>query len=256
MFALDEFTGRARRDFVLVSLDFPHGEKARSDVPNPLRNAEVKARFRVGTFPTVLVMTADGDVLGEAGYREGGPKAYLAHLAALRTDGHAKLDAVQRLVEAGRVGDMLAALEAMTPKSIGRIRLAEAIKNSGSASERVARALMRVGVLDIKVQEAVLDLDPINRKGLREQYVFALVRFVDSVESVRGAVEAMKELVDEVPFVDKEQGAKMCVYVAFYWYEYLREARNARPWAARAKKLGIKDERMRRFVDELLGTGS
>ena len=83
VFATEEFVAAASEDFVLVSLDFPSGAEARAAVPNPKRNEELKRKYEVQGFPTVLLMTPTGEVFAQTGYQPGGPEKYLAHLAEL-----------------------------------------------------------------------------------------------------------------------------------------------------------------------------
>lgn len=80
----EEFWKEAQEDFVLVALDFPRGAAAKKKVPNPKRNVELRDQHGVRGYPTVLLMTPEGDVYGQTGYREVGPEAYVDHLDDLR----------------------------------------------------------------------------------------------------------------------------------------------------------------------------
>src|SRR6187455_3462039 len=60
VFSHDDFLAAAQKDYVLVSLDYPHGEEAKAKVPNAARNDELAKQHKIGGFPTVLLMTADG----------------------------------------------------------------------------------------------------------------------------------------------------------------------------------------------------
>ncbi|MGB0767609.1 MAG: hypothetical protein ACPGYV_07840, partial [Phycisphaeraceae bacterium] len=74
----------AKKNWVLVALDFPRDEEIKAKVPNPERNKELQAKYGVRGFPTILLMTADGEVFGRTGYQAGGPEKYLEHMAELR----------------------------------------------------------------------------------------------------------------------------------------------------------------------------
>src|SRR5262245_22597297 len=93
-----EFLTAAKADFVLVSLDFPRTADAKAKVPNPKRNEERSKRYEIQGFPTILLMTPDGDVYGQTGYQPGGPEKYVEHLKELRTKGRAELDQVIAIV--------------------------------------------------------------------------------------------------------------------------------------------------------------
>jgi thiol-disulfide isomerase/thioredoxin len=81
VFSKPEFESEAQKRYVLVALDFPQGPEARARVPNPARNAELAAKYRIEGYPTVLALTPDGDVLAKMGYEPGGPRPWLDHLA-------------------------------------------------------------------------------------------------------------------------------------------------------------------------------
>ena len=81
----EEFWAKAQEDYVLVKLDFPRSEEAKAKVPNPERNAALKSEHEVRGFPTVLLMTGEGEAYGRiVGYVEGGPEAYLAKVSEER----------------------------------------------------------------------------------------------------------------------------------------------------------------------------
>ena len=69
-------------DYILVALDFPQGE----DLITPEQRAKNEALAQdlsVGGFPTVILFDAQGRPYARTGYQEGGPEAYLAHLALI-----------------------------------------------------------------------------------------------------------------------------------------------------------------------------
>ncbi|MCA9002492.1 MAG: thioredoxin family protein, partial [Planctomycetes bacterium] len=99
VFAHESWESAATQEYVLVALDFPQGEEAKAKVPNPERNRELAGKYGVGGYPTILLMTADGDVFGETGYQAGGPEAYLKHMAELKEKG---LPALQEAIEMGK----------------------------------------------------------------------------------------------------------------------------------------------------------
>ena len=77
VFDHEQFLVAAQKDYVLVALDFPNSEEAKAKVSNPERNDELSKKYQISGFPTVLLMTAEGDVFGRTGYQAGGPEAYV-----------------------------------------------------------------------------------------------------------------------------------------------------------------------------------
>jgi thioredoxin-related protein len=60
---------------VLVALDYPRDEAVKAKVPNPKRNQELLAKYDVQGYPTILLMTPDGDVFGQTGYSRADPRS-------------------------------------------------------------------------------------------------------------------------------------------------------------------------------------
>ena len=76
------FPAMVGKRFVLVNFDFPQKKK----LPDALKT-QIPPLKRYGgfTYPTVLILTANGDVVARTGYREGGPQPYLKQLAGFLT---------------------------------------------------------------------------------------------------------------------------------------------------------------------------
>jgi thioredoxin-related protein len=81
VFDKEAFRNEAPKRFVLVVVDFPH-EK---ELPKKLKaqNEKLGDEFKVQGFPTVLMLDADGKLIGRTGYRPDGPKEYVKHLAEM-----------------------------------------------------------------------------------------------------------------------------------------------------------------------------
>lgn len=75
-----EFQTWAAPQFVLLELDYPR------QTPQPRglqeQNRELLQRYGVRSYPTVLILSAQGEVLGKAGYRPGGPVAWMRMIDA------------------------------------------------------------------------------------------------------------------------------------------------------------------------------
>ncbi len=81
VFDTPEFTAWAQRSVVLLDVDFPKS--------NTLTDAQQKEnqaladKHGVDSFPTVILMAADGTEIGRLGYQPGGPTAWIAAAEAL-----------------------------------------------------------------------------------------------------------------------------------------------------------------------------
>ena len=80
------FSDEVGKTFVPVFLDFP-SNKSLVKESTAKRNGELSEKYAVRGYPTVLLLDAKGEVLGQTGYKEGGPEKYLAHLKGLVQNG-------------------------------------------------------------------------------------------------------------------------------------------------------------------------
>jgi len=86
VFAQDEFLKDATNRYTLVYVDSPQNESLLSRMAAK-RNPELVKKYAIEGFPTVLVLDAQGAVLGKTGYRRGGGAAYLKHLDGIVANG-------------------------------------------------------------------------------------------------------------------------------------------------------------------------
>ncbi len=271
VFEHDEFLDAAREQYVLVKLDFPRKKEARAKVPNPQRNQELSERHDVQGFPTVLLMTADGDVFGRTGYQPGGPEKYVAHLADLRRKGLPALQKALELAErfeaadaAGRealIEEVLAALERMDRGQPGAARLAGPAKQaleidadgSRGLKRRAVTALLSSGNADREVIDAARSLDPRNAEGLFEQAVRAQMSLVAS----RADVEEVMEVIDALDATGPLKDERLAFWVygnAARWnFELLQATERAKYYAGKALEIGSDDKA---FVQRLQGIAS
>ena len=82
VFSKPQFQDYAARNLVLVELDFPRYKQQSDDVKK--QNMRLASEFQIEGFPTVIVLDAGGKKVGELGYMEGGPDAFIAALEKLR----------------------------------------------------------------------------------------------------------------------------------------------------------------------------
>ena len=100
VFDHEEFENGVKDHFVLVALDFPRSEEAKAKVPNPERNKELQEQYAIRGFPTILLMSPDGQVFGKTGYQPGGPVPYVESLDKMRTEGKANIAEIKKTVAA------------------------------------------------------------------------------------------------------------------------------------------------------------
>jgi len=81
VFSKSEFKEYAEENVVLFLADFPQ----RKELPATVKaqNEKLSNQYGVRGFPTVLLLDADGEVLGRTGYKAGGPAEYVKHLKSL-----------------------------------------------------------------------------------------------------------------------------------------------------------------------------
>lgn len=75
VFSKSDFIRKARKDFVLVKLDFPRTQKIDDSLKK--QNERLAKEYKIRGFPTVLLMDSKGKVFKKSGYQPGGSKAYL-----------------------------------------------------------------------------------------------------------------------------------------------------------------------------------
>jgi thiol-disulfide isomerase/thioredoxin len=81
VFSHAAFLEQATKQFVFVFLDFPNDPALKAAVVDAALNEKLKTTYDVRGFPSILLTTAEGLPYGRTGYQEGGPEAYLTHLA-------------------------------------------------------------------------------------------------------------------------------------------------------------------------------
>ncbi|MFZ4682266.1 MAG: thioredoxin family protein [Terrimicrobiaceae bacterium] len=82
VFSKSKFKSYAKDNLVLVELDFPRGKSQTKKLKE--QNARLAAQYNIEGYPTVIVLNSDGKKVGELGYLEGGPEAFIAELEKLK----------------------------------------------------------------------------------------------------------------------------------------------------------------------------
>lgn len=265
VFKHDEFLNAARNHFVLVSLDFPKGEKVKARVPNPERNQALAQRYEVTGYPTVLLMTPDGEVYGRTGYQKGGAAAYVTHIGELRATAVKVRARVERLVadysaaqgeaRAEVLGRIIAELEGH-PDAPYRAALVGPLKKAAASGEpaarkRAVRALTTAGKADADVLGAAVELDPDNAEGLYLGALLGLLEDVSDEEQVAGAAKAIDAFFRAGISVPDETALALYVNASWWFSNFLDDSERAQHYA----KLGLavaKDAKYKEFFQGIL----
>ena len=81
VFDKEAFRSEAPKRFVLVEVDFPHEKKLSKELKE--QNQKLQEQFKVQGYPTILMLDAEGKLVGRTGYRPDGPEEYVKHLAEM-----------------------------------------------------------------------------------------------------------------------------------------------------------------------------
>jgi thioredoxin-related protein len=145
VFDTAEWKKEAAGKFVFVELDFPQQKEIAAD--QKAYNDKMQKKYGIQGFPSILVLDSDGHLYARTGYQEGGPEAYLKHLAdfAPRKDEIAK---ATKAASTGSDADKLKALDSILTK--------------------LAEWEVDAAYMDLK--EKAVDADPKNAGGQRLKY--------------------------------------------------------------------------------------
>ncbi len=271
VFAHEEFLAYASKKYVLVALDYPRNEEAKSRVPNPARNEELRSQYKVNGFPTILLMTPEGDVFGKTGYQPGGPDAYVAHLTKLRDEGLQALTDATNLVQELEAAEgaaqvevlsrILTVIEGLSPDSpiVGRLeapaRIAFTIDpdNAQGLKLRAVKALLKAGLNDADLANAARELDPKNESGLLELVVFAEFSQVQEDADLSKCCDSLDALLAVGTLQAEDKALFMLVNAAIWNEQYLKDLERAKKYAALALDREIDDPNLTARLKQILG---
>jgi protein disulfide-isomerase len=83
VFSQPEFVEYAKKNLVLVEVDFPR--KKELSAAQKKANDALAAKYKIEGYPTIIVLNKEGQKVGELGYQPGGPKAFIASLEKLKS---------------------------------------------------------------------------------------------------------------------------------------------------------------------------
>ena len=82
VFSKPEFAEYARKNLVLVEVDFPRKKKLNAEQKKA--NDALQQKYKIEGYPTIIVLNGEGKKIGELGYMPGGPKAFIAELEKVK----------------------------------------------------------------------------------------------------------------------------------------------------------------------------
>ena len=78
VFSQKVFKEFAADNLVLVELDFPRGKEQSEDLK--AQNEALSEKYGIRGFPTILVLSPEGELIEKTGYQRGGAEVYVAHI--------------------------------------------------------------------------------------------------------------------------------------------------------------------------------
>ena len=81
VFSKHAFIDYSNEHLILMTVDFPKTKKQEESLKD--QNNMLLDTYGVNSFPTIILVDAQGKVLGETGYRRGGPELYVDHIKNL-----------------------------------------------------------------------------------------------------------------------------------------------------------------------------
>jgi protein disulfide-isomerase len=85
VFSQKAFKEFAADNLVLVELDFPRSKEQSEDLK--AQNKALSEKYGIRGFPTILVLSPEGELIEKTGYQRGGPEAYVAHIKEILVTG-------------------------------------------------------------------------------------------------------------------------------------------------------------------------
>lgn len=270
VFSHDSWYAAASEKFVLVALDFPNGEEAKAAVPNPERNQALMEKYQVGGFPTILLMTAEGELFAQTGYQEGGPEAYVGHMTTIASSGKKLLAAVKvieseyekakdKVVVVRKAAKMLAESEQGSPglgvlAKVARKGFELDPENKVGLKKEVLASLLASGQAEKAEFAMAMTMDPKNAEGLYEQAIAAQGMAVNSEETATGLVTALLTLKGFGVVHDKETIGGLAVNAGMWCHseEMLNRPEDAKVLLNWANELGQIPDELKEQLGDIL----
>jgi len=81
VFSRKDFKDYAKENLVCVLLDFPRRKSLKKSLKE--QNQQLAAKYGIRGYPSVVILSPEGDKVGRTGYRKGGAEEYVGHLKSI-----------------------------------------------------------------------------------------------------------------------------------------------------------------------------
>ena len=88
VFSQDAFKDFAKKNLVCVLIDFPRAIEQTEELRQ--QNLELEQKYEVMGYPSIVILSPDGNPVAKTGYLQGGPWEYTRHLKEIIEDYEAK----------------------------------------------------------------------------------------------------------------------------------------------------------------------
>lgn len=78
------FKEYAEAELILVELDFPKNKPQSAELK--AQNEKLSKQYGVRGFPTILILSPDGELIKQTGYQRGGAEAYVEHIEEILSE--------------------------------------------------------------------------------------------------------------------------------------------------------------------------
>lgn len=86
IWSTEEFKAYAKDHFIMLKADFPRKKKNQLETAHREKNNKLAEKYdKKGFFPFVVVLSKEGDVLGETGYKKMSPAEYIRLLTSFKS---------------------------------------------------------------------------------------------------------------------------------------------------------------------------
>lgn len=256
---------------MLVSLDFPRGAEAKAKVPNPARNQELSEKYEIQYFPSVILMTADGEEYLRTSNIGAEAPEYLEHIRSSATAAKKAMASARALKDkyakaedkAAVVREAVAAIDGVPEGSASLKTLAEIVRqglsldpeNKDGLKLACLTALVKSGAASAGEGAIALELDPRNELGLYESVVAKEYEQIQSEEAMGAFLAHAQQLFDLGKTHDPAKVAMIFAVAGYFHANQFNDAEKAKTFAAKALELGGLPEYVLEVVRQLADDG-
>lgn len=172
VFLKPAFTNYAASNLVLVEIDFPRRKPLPPEVQKA--NQQLAQQFEVQGFPTLVLLGADGNRLGNVNYANGGPRTFIVEVEKLLrppSDTPSPKPAVRRAATPKRVtpttaisaptsrADLVLSRIVTTKKSRQAVINNTTLAAGQSATIKVGNERVKIHVVEVRERSAIISIE-------------------------------------------------------------------------------------------------